>query len=378
MAKVVDWDLGNRLLIYIEFDCSEEVKSEYMQRLGLKLWFESKELVCVAGEGIYHHYIAKFDEFDGMYMGDIISISDQGYISIMYSEHSGEIDVFMTNKCNSNCLMCPLPEIVRRKRQERHEEWVKEYIDILPSYVRYINVTGGEPTISQQFFFDMMKIMKEKFTEADFQLLTNGRSSADKNFLQKMLKVTPNGIRFAIPVHSANSNIHDMITQVQGSFVQTDRGIKNLLHKQQKVEIRIVVSKKNADTLVDTARYIVNNYQGVFCVNFIGMEMMGSAALNKDSLWIDYSEVFKKSKNAVDILVEAAIDVQLYNFPLCAVNRGYWHIAAKSITDYKIRYMDECEECSVKKICGGFFYSTKQIMKPRVTPVKCEDENKLL
>lgn len=375
MAKVAEWDLGDRLLIYIESDCPEDVKCEYLQRLGLKLWFESKDTVCVVGDGLLHHYIADIDEFGGIYTGDIISISDKGYTSIMYSEQNGEIDVFMTNKCNSNCVMCPLPEAVRRKKQENHEEWVKEYINILPNHVRYINITGGEPTLSQQFFIDMLLAMKEKFTKSDFQLLTNGRSSADKNFLQKVLQVVPGGMRFAIPVHSADSGVHDMITQSKDSFIQTDRGIKNLLHEQQKVEVRIVVSRKNADTLVDTAKYIVDNYKGVFCVNFVGMEMMGNAALNKESLWIDYSEAFKKSKDAIDILVGAGIDVQLYNFPLCAVNRGYWHIAAKSITDYKIRYMDECDECSVKEICGGFFYSTKQIMKPRVTPVKGSDEN---
>lgn len=375
MAKVAEWDLGDRLLIYIESDCPEDVKCEYLQRLGLKLWFESKDTVCVVGDGLLHHYIADIDEFGGIYTGDIISISDKGYTSIMYSEQNGEIDVFMTNKCNSNCVMCPLPEAVRRKKQENHEEWVKEYINILPNHVRYINITGGEPTLSQQFFIDMLLAMKGKFTKSDFQLLTNGRSSADKNFLQKVLQVVPGGMRFAIPVHSADSGVHDMITQSKDSFIQTDRGIKNLLHEQQKVEVRIVVSRKNADTLVDTAKYIVDNYKGVFCVNFVGMEMMGNAALNKESLWIDYSEAFKKSKDAIDILVGAGIDVQLYNFPLCAVNRGYWHIAAKSITDYKIRYMDECDECSVKEICGGFFYSTKQIMKPRVTPVKGSDEN---
>lgn len=375
MAKVAEWDLGDRLLIYIESDCPEDVKCEYLQRLGLKLWFESKDTVCVVGDGLLHHYIADIDEFGGIYTGDIISISDKGYTSIMYSEQNGEIDVFMTNKCNSNCVMCPLPEAVRRKKQENHEEWVKEYINILPNHVRYINITGGEPTLSQQFFIDMLLAMKEKFTKSDFQLLTNGRSSADKNFLQKVLQVVPGGMRFAIPVHSADSGVHDMITQSKDSFIQTDRGIKNLLHEQQKVEVRIVVSRKNADTLVDTAKYIVDNYKGVFCVNFVGMEMMGNAALNKESLWIDYSEAFKKSKDAIDILVGAGIDVQLYNFPLCAVNRGYWHIAVKSITDYKIRYMDECDECSVKEICGGFFYSTKQIMKPRVTPVKGSDEN---
>ena len=102
---------------------------------------------------------------------------------------------------------------------------------------------------------------------------------------------------------------------------------------------------------------------------------MGNAAINRESLWVDYSEVFQKSKAAIDLLVKAGIDVQLYNFPLCALDRGYWHIAAKSITDYKVRFMDECEECFVKEICGGFFYSTKQVMNPQVLPIRKKNED---
>jgi hypothetical protein len=101
----------------------------------------------------------------------------------------------------------------------------------------------------------------------------------------------------------------------------------------------------------------------------MAMEMMGNAAVNRNDLWIEYKEVFKKIKKAIDLLVCVGIDVKLYNFPLCCINRGYWHIAAKSITQYKIRYMDECEICRVKDICGGFFYSTKQLMKPQVEPI---------
>ena len=68
-------------------------------------------------------------------------------------------------------------------------------------------------------------------------------------------------------------------------------------------------------------------------MNFIAMEMMGCAAVHKDELWVDYPIVFKKMKSAIDCLISHGIDVQLYNFPLCAVERGYWHIAVKSITD---------------------------------------------
>ena len=121
--------------------------------------------------------------------------------------------------------------------------------------------------------------------------------------------------------------------------------------------------------MLETAEYIVHHFKGVFCVNFIAMEMMGNAVKNKNILWEDYSVLFQKAKRAIILLVQNGVDVQLYNFPLCTVEKGFWSIAVKSITDYKIRYMEACDSCRVKSICGGFFYSTKQLMCPKVYPV---------
>ena len=252
--------------------------------------------------------------------------------------------------------MCPLSETVRKKVNQRHIDEVFQKIDELPENIEYINVTGGEPTLVGNEFFNIMEKLKNKFQNSGFQLLTNGRSFADFEFLKRLLPYLPYGIRFAIPLHASNANLHDQITRSKGSFGQTDQGIKNLLICQQKVEIRIVVSKKNIEDLLNTAKYITEQYQGVFCVNFIAMEMMGCAAVHKDELWIDYPIAFKKMQSAIDWLIRHGVDVQLYNFPLCAIERGYWHIAVKSITDYKIRYMTECEKCRVKEICGGFLF----------------------
>lgn len=245
--------------------------------------------------------------------------------------------------------------------------------DEIPEFGIYFanrDVKIREPTLAGKDFLEIMHMLKEKFQHSGFQLLTNGRSAADNNFLNAMLKEMPDGIRYAIPLHCSREEVHDSITQVKGSFRQTVCGISNLLKHDAKVEIRIVVSSRNIDYLKDTAKFIVEYFPGVFCVNFVAMEMMGNAAKNREILWVDYAEVFKKAKTAIEILVTSGIDVQLYNFPLCAVEHDYWRLAAKSITEYKIRYMEACDECSVKPICGGFFVSTQKVMHPEVHPVK--------
>ena len=314
-----------------------------------------------------YNSIGEWPKFGG---GDILYIKNNGLVQILYTRGQAEVDLFITNKCNSNCIMCPLSETIRRKSNAGQLQWIMKYIDILPKDLPYINITGGEPTLEKERFATVMSRLRDKFQHSEFQLLTNGRSFADRSFLAKLIMYMPYNIRIAIPLHSSNEQIHDHITQTNGSFKETDSGIRNLLDLQQKVEIRIVLSKINISTVEETVKYIVKNYKGVFVVNFIGMEMMGNAARHRDVLWEDYSILFKKIRESVNYLVNNGIDTQLYNFPLCAVDQGYWTIAAKSITDYKIRYKEDCENCSVKEICGGFFYSTLNLMNPTIQVIK--------
>ena len=70
-------------------------------------------------------------------------------------------------------------------------------------------------------------------------------------------KVTPNNIRFAIPIYASQSKLHDEITRVQGSFKQALTGIYNLINKNIDVEIRIVVLKKNYNELENIANLIL-------------------------------------------------------------------------------------------------------------------------
>lgn len=360
IRKIKDWNKEEQVVVFKLKSSAENHR---------KIIYELDEKHLVYYDGAYSKVYAYETGNIEIKEEDIITISENGLITKTNYSYGSEVDIFVTNHCNSNCIMCPLSEYSRRRKNSQYNEWLMKYIEALPKEVGFINVTGGEPTLAGDSFLIIMEALSNKFQRSGFQLLTNGRSAADFRFLKNILRHSPSGMLFAVPLHSSIPEIHDEITQSRGSFFQTDQGIKNLLKLNQRVEIRIVLSKVSVETVEETAKYIIENYKGLTTVNFVAMEMMGNAVLNKERVWIDYGTIFIKIQMAVDLLILNGFDVKLYNFPLCMIKKGYWHIAAKSISGYKIQYQDKCSMCEVKDICGGFFYSTKKLMNPEVYPI---------
>lgn len=365
ISKINNWDKGEQVVVITNRESHEDDNKKRIVQID-----EGHISYLDEGRKIYSYERGSLEVSEN----DIITISENGTVSGTHYRNGSEVDIFITNHCNSNCIMCPLSEDVRKKQRFGYSEWIRKYIAAMPEDVPYINITGGEPTLAGEDFFEILRILTNKFQHSGFQLLTNGRSISDYRLLHRLLKTCPSGMLFAIPVHSCIPKVHDQITQAEGSFAQTDRGIKNLLDADQKVEIRIVISKLSIDTVTETARYIVSNYHNVSTVNFMAMEMMGNAAVNRERIWIDYDQIFNKIEQAVDILVTNGIDVKLYNLPLCMVKRGFWHIAVRSISSYKIQYQHTCSVCCVKDICGGFFGSTIRLMNPTVYPIQRSSE----
>ena len=360
IKRILNWDRGEQVAVFLD-------NNRYETDNRICFWkYSDCEIVFRDGEETLYRYEEGPEEISGE---DIVTISSDGIVKKTRFVPGKEIDIFVTNKCNSNCIMCPVSESVRKKNNGQYNEWLIKYINALPEHVGYINITGGEPTLAGDFFLETVKMLRDKYPHTGFQILTNGRSVSDNNFLDKLIPILPKGVLFAIPLHSSKAEIHDRITRAEGSFIQTDAGIRNLIKKQQKIEIRIVLSNISIGSVYETALYIKENYRNIHSVNFVAMEMMGNAVINRDQIWIGYEDIFPRIKKAVDLLVRAGIDVKLYNFPLCMVGEGYWPIAAKSISEYKIQYSKGCEGCTVKEICGGFFGSTLHLMKPPVRPI---------
>lgn len=301
---------------------------------------------------------------------DVLSIDNRGIVYEEYRTTSSDNAIVCTLQCNSNCFMCPCSEMSRRTSGICSLEELQELIRYIPRTAPFITITGGEPTLLKNDFFGLFKTLQYEFNETKFLLLTNGRAFADYSFTQRFVECLPNNIRVGIPIYGYNEDTHDVITQTKGSFKQAVIGIHNLLHYNIETELRIVLTKQNINNMEKIARYIIKYFRGIACVNFMGLELMGNAAKNSEKVWLPFDEAFQKSKKAIRLLIGNGINTQLYNFPLCSVEPAYWEICAKSISDYKVEFGEECQECDLKEICGGVFDSTKRVINFKGRPIK--------
>jgi hypothetical protein len=87
----------------------------------------------------------------------------------------------------------------------------------------------------------------------------------------------------------------------------------------------------------------------------MGMEHTGFAIANDDTLWIDPVDYQAQLKASVDLLFAAGVNVSVYNLPLCVLDPSIRPFAVQSISDWKNAYVEECEGCSARRDCAGFF-----------------------
>lgn len=304
--------------------------------------------------------------------GDILTIAGDGVAFRLYANQEHDATIFMTGHCNSNCIMCPTSDGERQTSYGLPDEELLAYVDILPADITHIVVTGDEPTLRPALFLQVMAKIAVRFPNTEVLLLTNGRSLSVTSFFTKFCQQCPSHLCVAIPLHGDTAALHDSITRAPGSFLQTDRALKNLLQAGISVEIRVVITKLNYLHLGQIADRIIEEYPTVRTVNFIGLETRGNCAKNFAQVYIGHREAFMAMKPAVNKLIAAGINVSIYNFPLCSVDSGYWEICRRSISPEKIRYPKACTACQVKKLCGGFFNTTLSMAKTKVHPLQKE------
>lgn len=294
---------------------------------------------------------------------DVCSIYDDGTLRIRYSDRSSDNYFFITGRCNSNCVMCPSPEGSRRGAPEANLADLTELAAHIPSDAPHLTITGGEPFMAGEKLFEFIDFLKTRFPVTEFLLLTNGRIFAVDKYVRMLKETMPRNILVAVPVHGSCPAIHDSITRVEGSFEQTRRGVRSLLRSGIPVEIRLVVNRLNAHDFGSIADLVTSQFRGVDHVSVMAMEMTGSARVNRDEVWMPYRESFSAISGALRKMVESGVDVRLYNFPLCTVDRPFWPLCEKSISTSKVRFSPSCESCAQKASCGGVFAGTYSMVK---------------
>ncbi|MCK5334449.1 MAG: radical SAM protein, partial [Candidatus Aenigmarchaeota archaeon] len=146
----------------------------------------------------------------------------------MYNSNE-TFDLDTCYECNNNCLMCTT---IRPGYLKKDIGWTKKTsefkktIDACDPQLRTFCFTGGEPTI-RPGIIELVQYVLQKLPITTVKLITNGRMLAYPDFVDKLIST---GLKnYILPVHAHASELHDFITQADGSFEQTKKGILNLL-----------------------------------------------------------------------------------------------------------------------------------------------------
>lgn len=274
--------------------------------------------------------------------------------------------VYVTNQCNSNCIMCPDSVKLRTRPNEVTRENLLEQISEINPEAEHVDITGGEPTLLKEQLPELIEAVFRQAPDAEVLMLSNGRSFAAGGYTERFSAFAHRRLKIEIPIHGDCAELHDRIAGCPESFAQTRAGIHHLLEAGVEVGIRIVVSRLNYSRLNELIRFISREFPEIKYVNLMGMEVLGNAWKNREQVWIEFDEVKDSLQQAVEQCFACGIIPSLYNYPLCLFDRKYWYCYRNSISDYKIRYFEECEKCTEKSRCGGFFASTYRYTRYKV------------
>lgn len=297
--------------------------------------------------------------------GDIVSISPYGDLTFLYRSNSKDNTLFLTDKCNYQCIMCPQPAPVKPQNFYHQTEDMLQLIDKSPEV---FGITGGEPLINFEYFLNVIKRIKEFHPNTHLQILTNGSALADNHNIEKLFEIGKTGITFCIPLYASQPDIHDRIVGSKGAFWKTIKALHNIVQYDADIEIRTVIIKQNYDFLEDLAHFVAMNLPFINHFAIMGAEIMGNARVNFEEIYISPEKYQRQLSNSLQILKQNSICFSVYNHPLCLLPSNLRKYSVKSISEWKVRLYDECQECILKTDCGGIFFANIQeynnIIKP--------------
>lgn len=295
-------------------------------------------------------------DVDHLRNGHIVALEPQsGFIRTLYRPESSHNTIFVTERCNSNCLMCSQPP----KDIDDTEGLTQRnlaLIDFLSPAPEYLCITGGEPTLLGDKLFRIVTKLRDALPDTYVHMLSNGRRFAWPEFTGEFAAIRHPRFSVGIPLYADHAALHDYIVQARDAFDQTIVGLHQLARHNIEVEIRVVLHALTIPCLRYLAEYICRNLTFVNHVAFMGLEHIGYAPRNMPQLWIDPVDYQNELEESVLILARFGIEAQIYNHQLCILRPSLWKFAKQSISDWKNAYPEVCNDCAVRGDCGGFFH----------------------
>lgn len=293
------------------------------------------------------------DSTDIFSEGDVVTLHPSGDILFVYERLSKHNALMVTELCNHRCIMCPQPPVVKEHARILQN---LQIISLMSRHTAEIGLTGGEPTIIGDDLFVLINHIRKKLPRTSISILSNGVKFADKNYAFKLAKCKHHDLQVDVPLFSDIAREHNRIVGAN-TFYKTVQGLYNLATFHQRIGLRMVIHKQTYKRLPQFAEFVYRNFPFVVQIAFMQMETVGYARDNINDLWIDPHDYTKELREAVLLLHRKGMKVFIYNAQLCVLPEDIRRFAVQSISDWKDVYISECEGCTLKAQCAGFFAS---------------------
>lgn len=299
--------------------------------------------------------------------GDVIAITPHSpRIRILYRRGSNSNALFVTHQCNNRCLVCAQPP---RAGKDIPLEEALALLPLIDKTEPSLGVTGGEPTLLGEGLVTIVTTAAKHLPNTQLHILTNGRLLGRTDLAQRISLSGHPDVLWGVSLHADTARAHDALAGAVGAFDETLRGIYQLAANRQRVEIRVVLQCANTRRLEQLAYFIYRNLSFVSHIAFMGLEPIGLARANRNSVWADPHEYAEALEAAAYFLANRGLSVSVYNLPHCVLPQSLWRFARKSISDWKNSFREDCHRCAAFEQCAGFFESAddswvSRIMKP--------------
>src|SRR3990172_9696022 len=156
-----------------------------------------------------------------------------------------------TSKCNLECIHCYSSASMLAKDDLTVDDWVDVLSQASETGCRIVQIAGGEPTL-----FDGLVSIVEKARGIGFKyivLFTNATLLTESD----LDELSAYNIELVTSFYSHVRDVHDAITQRQGSFERTVRGIRSIVDSGLPLEVSMVRMPQNNGQVEGAIEFLV-------------------------------------------------------------------------------------------------------------------------
>jgi His-Xaa-Ser system radical SAM maturase HxsC len=322
--------------------------------------FSKKDLAFIEkSDGLTHNL--KFNDrhfslqtrADDSINGDVLlCFPKRGVAQRLFHRASKHNTILFTEQCDQLCVMCSQPP------KNIDYSWLFSFYEkalMLLDPDTMIGISGGEPTLYKNELLGIIERVGIARPDISYHILSNGQhfSIDDSERLSALHDKAE--IVWGIPLYSHIQETHDEIVGKVGAFNKVMENLLFLGSTNARIELRTVITAINFLDIPHLANFIAKNVPFVTDWAIMAMEPIGYAKANKDRLFIDHTAHPKPLVSAIEICDLRDLPCNLYNVPRCTMPETWRDRCADSIADWKKKYLPECDNCSEKHLCTGFF-----------------------